>query len=113
MKKFTKIVSLLLTFVLVMSLCACTSTGSENKTGDAKMKAGFIFLHDENSTYDRNFMEGAKAACEAKGVNYLEKVGIPSAGYAILASENVNVKGVPTFETSNEFGNTFYIASEV
>lgn len=38
---------------------------------------GFIFLHDENSTYDRNFMEGAKAACEKYGVNYLEKVGVP------------------------------------
>ncbi|MCQ2401008.1 MAG: BMP family ABC transporter substrate-binding protein [Lachnospiraceae bacterium] len=38
---------------------------------------GFIFLHDENSTYDRNFMEAAKAACAKYGVNYLEKVGIP------------------------------------
>lgn len=38
---------------------------------------GFIYLHDENSTYDRNFMEAAKAACEKYGVNYLEKVGIP------------------------------------
>lgn len=38
---------------------------------------GFIYLHDENSTYDRNFMNAAKAACEKLGVNYLEKVGVP------------------------------------
>ena len=41
------------------------------------MKAGFIFLHDENSTYDLNFMNAAKAACEALGVEYLTKTNIP------------------------------------
>ena len=41
------------------------------------VKAGFIFLHDENSTYDLNFLNGAKAACEAMGVEYLTKTNIP------------------------------------
>ena len=31
------------------------------------VKAGFIFLHDENSTYDLNFINAAKAACEKHG----------------------------------------------
>ncbi|MCQ2536647.1 MAG: BMP family ABC transporter substrate-binding protein [Lachnospiraceae bacterium] len=41
------------------------------------VKAGFIFLHDENSTYDLNFMNAAKAACEATGVEYITKTNIP------------------------------------
>ena len=35
------------------------ATDSEAVTG---VKAGFIFLHDENSTYDLNFLNAAKAA---------------------------------------------------
>ena len=36
----------------------CSQCGGDNG------KAGFIFLHDENSTYDLNFINAAKAACE-------------------------------------------------
>ncbi len=44
----------------------------------AKLKAGFIFLHDENSTYDLNFINAAKEACQTLGVEeYLFKTGIP------------------------------------
>ena len=32
------------------------------------VKAGFIFLHDENSTYDLNFLNAAKEACEKAGI---------------------------------------------
>ena len=41
------------------------------------VKMGFIFLHDENMTYDLNFMNGAKEACEAAGVEYILKTNIP------------------------------------
>ena len=34
----------------------------------AEIKVGFIFLHDENSTYDLNFLNAGKAACEELGV---------------------------------------------
>ena len=42
-------------------------------------KVGFIFLHDETSTYDKNFIDAANAACEALGIkkeNILMKTGI-------------------------------------
>ena len=42
-----------------------------------KVKVGFIFLHDENSTYDKNFMDAAKAACEKLGVEYELRTNIP------------------------------------
>ena len=43
----------------------------------AKIKVGFIFLHDENSTYDLNFMNAAIAACDELGVEYLLRTNIP------------------------------------
>ncbi|MDO4189636.1 MAG: BMP family ABC transporter substrate-binding protein, partial [Lachnospiraceae bacterium] len=43
----------------------------------AGVKAGFIFLHDENSTYDLNFLNAAKQACEELGVEYITKTNIP------------------------------------
>lgn len=41
------------------------------------LKAGFIFLHDENSTYDLNFLNAAKEACEKLGVECVLKTNIP------------------------------------
>ena len=67
-----KILSLLLAVVMVMGLCAVSAAA---ETSDVKV--GFIFLHDENSTYDLNFMNAAKEACEKLGVEYVMKTNIP------------------------------------
>ena len=40
------------------------------------MKVGFIFLHDENSTYDKNFITAAEEACKELGVEIVKKTGI-------------------------------------
>lgn len=69
MKKFT---ALLLSLVMCMALAAC---GSKEETNT--VKAGFICLHDENSTYDLNFINAAKAACEQLGVECVIKTNIP------------------------------------
>ncbi len=57
------------------------STAEETTDGEAAsladMKVGFIFLQDENSTYDLNFMNAAKEACEKLGVEYMTKTNIP------------------------------------
>ena len=68
-----KIIAMMLAVVMVVALCAVGPTASAETT----VKAGFIFLHDENSTYDLNFINAAKEACEALGVEYLLKTGIP------------------------------------
>jgi len=44
---------------------------------DDRIKVGFIYLHDENSAYDLNFMTAAKTACEEMGVEYVEKTQVP------------------------------------
>ena len=79
MKKF---LALALVLCMVLGLAACggnTDTTSTASTDDAAktLTVGFIFLHDEQSTYDKNFMEAAKAACEAMNVKYVQKTQIP------------------------------------
>ncbi len=73
-----KVLAALLAAVLVLSCMAgCGNSEKKNEENGKTVKVGFIYLHDENSTYDRNFMEGAKAACKALNIDYLEKTGIP------------------------------------
>ena len=81
-----KLVALLLALTLCIGLCACgaqteTPAATEAPAADApaeetpvagetlsKIKVGFVFLHDENSTYDLNFINAAKAAAEQLGL---------------------------------------------
>ena len=57
MKKI--LVAILTVCMAVMCFAGCGDNGG--KTED-KIKVGFIFLHDEKSTYDLNFMNAAKNA---------------------------------------------------
>jgi basic membrane protein A len=65
-----KILAMVLALVMALALVAC---GGGNKSD---FKVGFITLHDENSTYDLNFINAAKAACEKLGVDYVIKTNI-------------------------------------
>ena len=75
MKKF---LALLLALVMALSLFAC---GKKDGDSDkAKVKVGFITLHDENSTYDLNFINAAKTAIKNLGLtdaDYILKTNIP------------------------------------
>ncbi len=80
---------------LVLALVLCLTAVSVMAEG-AKVKVGFIFLHDENSTYDLNFINAAKAAAEKLGVEYVVKtnVGESEACYetaADLADSGCNI----------------------
>ena len=79
MKKFRKVLALCLALVLVVGcFAACGEKTPDDKPDDAvAVKLGFIFLHDEQSTYDKNFMDAAKAACKEMGVEYAQKTQIP------------------------------------
>ena len=90
-----KILAIVMALVMVFSLAACGSkSGSETKEPEkAAVKVGFIFLHDENSTYDLNFINGAKAACEATGVEYLFKTNIPESNECYDAAADLVDQG--------------------
>lgn len=93
-----KLIALMLAMVLCLSLAACGGSDAPASTEartDApaeapaetsaaepvsNVKVGFIFLHDENSTYDLNFMNAAKEACVNLGLTedqYVFRTNIP------------------------------------
>ena len=75
-----KITALLLALVMVFALCACGGNGDngDNENKDAEsVKVGLICLHDENSGYDKNFIDAFNAACDALGVEKVMKTNVP------------------------------------
>ena len=82
MKKFF---ALLLSLTMILALTACGGSKSEDTTPAdsdtqepaSNFKVGFITLHDENSTYDLNFINAAKAACEKLGIEYTLITNVP------------------------------------
>ena len=104
MKKF---LAILLALVLCFACVACAGGGDDKETTaasdgaesteaaakTAEVKVGFIYLHDENSTYDKNFIDAAKAACEAQGVEYINKVNIPEGNECLEAANELVDEG--------------------
>jgi len=123
-----KIIALVLAVVMVLALAACGSSAGSSAAPEATpeptfpfdnnsdafdvstltadeltdIKVGFIFLHDENSTYDLNFMNAAKEACEGLGVEYILKTNIPEGqecydAAAELVDEGCNIVFADSF----------------
>ena len=81
MKKLIVLVlslAMVLSFAAVLTSCGGSEPAEEEAAADdSAIMAGFICLHDENSTYDLNFINSAKAACEELGIEYQIKTNIP------------------------------------
>ncbi len=103
-----KILALVLALAMVLSFAACGGSTSGDKKG-SKLKVGFIFLHDENSTYDLNFINAAKAACEKLGVEYVAKTNIPESNECYEAAADLVDRGC-TLVFADSFGHEQYIA---
>ena len=76
-----KILSLLLVVVMLVGCCAAfASCGGDNGKDPTEVKAALIALHGTSSTYDKNFIEAFKTACQNKGLkeeNYTIITDIP------------------------------------
>ena len=79
MKK--KLIALMLCLAMVMMpmLASCGGGGSDDggSSEEGKMKVGLICLHDENSTYDLNFLNAFQESCDKMGVEAVIKKNIP------------------------------------
>ena len=100
MKKFTKLLALLTAVAMLFCFAACGGSGDDTTTTEpagesdlANLKVGFIFLHDENSTYDLNFIKAAREACAKLGVEIVEKVNIPESNDCYEAAVDLADRG--------------------
>ncbi|MDE6469532.1 MAG: BMP family ABC transporter substrate-binding protein [Eubacterium sp.] len=104
MKLTKKILAVILSVLFVVGCFAgCSSEKApEDNKDDAKtvsvedIKVGFIFLHDENSTYDLNFINAADEACTALGIkdeNKIYKKNVPEGQECFDAAADLAEQG--------------------
>ena len=95
MKKF---LALLLSLVMVLALVACgdkkddTNTDDQDNNEVTDFKVGFIMLHDENSTYDLNFINAADEALKNLGfkeTQFIYKTNVPEGQECFEAAEDL------------------------
>lgn len=117
--KFTKkILAVVLSVLFVVGVFAgCSANNADDKGETTKssaasdMKVGFIFLHDENSTYDKNFITAADEACKTLGIadeNKIYKTNVPEGQECAEAAEDLVDKGCSII-FADSFGHEPYI----
>ena len=98
-----KILSIALVLAMVMGMFAVCAAADASD-----VKVGFIFLHDENSTYDLNFMNAAKEACEKLGVEYVMKTNVPEGNECYEAAADLADSGC-NIVFADSFGHEDYM----
>ena len=97
-----------LSVLTILSLCALASCGDNKQDDSMAFTAGLIALHDENSTYDKNFIDAFKQACEEENVKALIKTGVPEANDAYEKAIDLVESGCK-FIFADSFGHEDYI----
>ena len=118
MKLTKKILAVVLSVLFVVGVFAgCSSKDANIKDTTTKasassdMKVGFIFLHDENSTYDKNFITAADEACKTLGIadeNKIYKTNVPEGQECTEAALDLVDKGCSII-FADSFGHEPYI----
>ena len=106
MKKF---VALLLVLALAMT---CVSAMAAESVAKTDLKVGIILLHDEDSTYDLNFINGVKEAQAALGLEDAQiiiKRGIPETNECYEAACDLVDEGCQLI-FADSFGHESFIA---
>lgn len=125
--RLRKLLAFALTTTTVLSMTAIGAAASEETeeatTEEAEtetqedidysdLKIGFIFLHDENSTYDKNFIDAANAAKEALGLSddqVIFKTNVPESGDCYEAAADLADRGC-NLVFADSFGHEQYLA---
>ncbi len=117
-----KLLSLVLTLALacgaLIGLTACGEKGDKvvpydgiKQVSYSDMKVGLICLHDDKSTYDKNFIDAFKLACKNKGIadaNVIIKTGVPEGDGCYTAAAELADEGCNLI-FADSFGHEPYI----
>ncbi len=128
-----KIIALLMALCLLVSFAGCGAADTASGSDDAKvasidevdatvadkieavakedLKVGFIFLHDANSTYDKNFIDAATTACKQLGIKdeqIIMKTGIPEGEECYTTAKDLVTAGCQVI-FADSFGHEPYM----
>lgn len=109
-----KIFALATAALMVVTMFAGCAGSTDEPADDVKddIKVGFIFLHDENSTYDKNFIDAANEAKEKLGLTdeqVIFKTNIPESNECYEAAADLADRGCDIV-FADSFGHEPYIA---
>ena len=105
-----KIISLLLVVVMLVGCCAAFTSCGGGKD-PSEVKAALIALHGTSSTYDKNFIEAFKTACQNKGLkeeNYTIITDIPEGTKCYEEAANFADEGYDVI-FADSFGHESYM----
>lgn len=85
-----KLLALVLSLATAFACCSALVSCSDKSE---KIKVGLIALHDDNSTYDANFINAFKAACAAKDVTAVIQTNIPEEEVCETTAKNLADEG--------------------
>lgn len=111
MKKYVKVLALVLVVALVATFAACSNKDDKKPDAGKSIKIGLICLHDENSTYDANFINALKAAQKELNLTddqVLIKTNIPESDACYSAAEELVESGCNII-FADSFGHESYM----
>ena len=118
-----KLVSLALSAVMACGVAASLAACDNNNSGSSgekvedyefkpvaakDLKVGLICLHDETSTYDKNFLDAMEKAVEAKGVTLLKQLNKPEDSECYDAAADLVSQGCKVI-FADSFGHEAYM----
>ena len=100
-----------LALVLIVALLAAVGVALVACDPEDEFKVGFIFLHDESSTYDKNFIDAAREATAALGLSdsqVLFKTNVPETEECYNAARDLVDEGCDII-FADSFGHEQYM----
>ena len=98
----------ILALVLVLALVASVAVALVACDDSTDFKFGLICLHGENSTYDKNFIDAAREACDDLDVELVLRTDIPEAAECYNTAVDLVDDGCDLI-FANSFGHESYI----
>ena len=106
-----KLLALCLTIMMVAGLCVGLAGCKSGGIDKADFKLGVILLHDESSTYDKNFIDAVKDAQKTLGLSddqVIIKKGIPEGNECYEAAKDLVAEGCNVI-FADSFGHETYM----